>query len=273
MKKYFLFTISLLITLYSCKNEDILTIPESINTQCAQDHLKVEQIFNHINKITEDILLENDQHKSCVKYSFDTININNNPTPVIIANFDQSEIGCIFFETKIMTGEIIIAYTNNYTDSLSTTYISFNNYKVNNELIQGDVIITNQGRNDDGNICFIIEVNNATINTSNGTINWETNRKKEWISGAETKFERSDDVYEISGSSNGNSVNGTDFSVEINDVLIMDLECTKCIIKNGVSSIIAENYPTQSIHYGENDCNCAANISLNDMDYSILIGN
>ena len=62
MKKYFLIIYVFIFLLFSCENDKILEIPNTENLQEAYDHLKAEQIFNHIN-----ILVENNfSNEDCV---------------------------------------------------------------------------------------------------------------------------------------------------------------------------------------------------------------
>ena len=273
MKKKFLLINTFILLLFSCGNENILEIPNTENLQEVHDHLKAEQIFNHINILVENAMLDNDQHKrSCVRYSYDTSSVD--LLPIIIIDFDQSTgIGCPFFENKIMTGKIIVSYSDIYAEESSITHVSFENFKINNELVQGDIKITCMGTNENENTYFNIEVTNGSITTSNGIINWESNRTKEWISGKSTKFERSDDIYNITGSSSGNSVNGNNFSVTISEELNVSLNCSSCTIISGKSKITSNNNISKEINYGFNACDCDATIKLNDIDYSVIINN
>ena len=273
MKNYFLITNIFIFLLFSCKNENILEIPNAENLQEVHDHLKAEQIFNYVNILVENAMLDNDQHKrSCVRYSYDTSSVD--LLPIIIIDFNQSNgIGCPFFENKIMTGKIIVSYSDIYAEESSITYISFENFKVNNELVQGNVKITCMGTNENENIYFNIEVTNGSITTSNGIINWESNRTKEWMSGRSTKFERSDDIYNITGSSSGNSVNGNNFSVTILESLNVNLNCSSCTIIAGKSKITSNDNISKDINYGFNACDCDATIKINDIVYSIIINN
>tara|TARA_B100001093_G_scaffold520525_1_gene617731 strand:- start:58333 stop:59154 length:822 start_codon:yes stop_codon:yes gene_type:complete len=273
MKKYFLLINTFIFLLLSCKNENILEIPNTENLQEVHDHLKAEQIFNHINILVENAMLDNDQHKrSCVRYSYDTSSVD--LLPIIIIDFDQSTgIGCPFFENKIMTGKIIVSYSDIYAEESSVTYINFENFKVNNELVQGNVKITCMGTNDNDNTYFNIEVTNASITTSNGIINWESYRNKEWVSGRSTKFERSDDIYNITGYSYGNSVNGNNFSVTILETLNISLNCSSCTIINGKSKITRSDNISKEIDYGFDACDCDAIVKYNDVNYSIVINN
>ena len=72
------------------------------------------------------------------------------------------------------------------------------------------MIVTNNGKNNSQNLVYNIDVNNASINTDNGIINWQSNRIRELIAGGETYLDDSDDVYRITGISTGNAANGNE---------------------------------------------------------------
>ena len=121
---------------------------------------------------------------------------------------------------------------------------------------------------------FTIEVNNASINTSNGTINWESSRVREWVSGQNTYLNISDDRYMITGNASGNSVNGNAFTVEITDSLEVDLGCLPtCVIKNGKAKISPNGYANRIINYGNSLCDCNVNVIIDETTYPIVIGN
>ena len=271
-------SISILCVIISCTDKDVLKVPGNIILQSSYDHIKAEQIFKHVNKIVEDAFLNMDQHmthnqsKSTVTYKFDTININNISTPAIRINFSSS--GTLLFNNKIMEGEIIAGYDGFFSDSLTTINISFLNYKVDGQLVQGDVTIKNKGMCENGNICFEMEVINGSVNTLNGTINWQTVRNIEWVEGKDTKFTRTDDKYKITGYSSGNGINGNDFQVEITDTLQMDLGCPTCLFKNGQAKISPEGYDNRIINYGDDTsiCDCGVYITVDNEIYPIQIG-
>jgi hypothetical protein len=149
---------------------------------------------------------------------------------------------------------------------------TFDNYHVNNNLVQGERIVTNQGRNNNGNMWFTIEVNDASINTSNGTINWESIREREWVGGITTFFNIFDDSYSITGSANGNGVNGNSFTMTITEPLQVDLGCLpSCIIKSGKAKISPTGYADRIINYGDSICDCNIDVTINGTTYPIVI--
>ena len=268
MNKLFIILSSSIIVFYGCKNEDVINTPELTSTQACQDNLMAENIFNDIGRIVEMALVDDLQNKSCPNY-----NIINNDTSNIDTLIIDFGANCLDqFNGKLRKGKIIVRYDNKYRDSLSIINTIFDNYYVDNNLVQGERIVTNQGINNNGNIWFTIEVNNASIMTSNGTINWESNRKRVWISGYDTYLNTSDDIYTVTGNATGNGINNNGFTVAITSPLNVDLNCMPyCVINSGTAKVSPNGYPDRIINYGDSICNCNVDVIINGERYPIII--
>jgi hypothetical protein len=102
--------------------------------------------------------------------------------------------------------------------------------------------------NGDGTSCrvdvtFSVDIS-ATI-TGIGTINFESIREREWISGYNTFSNPFDDVYSINGTASGNSSNGRNFEVNITEDLYVNLSCLSentCMITSGQTELIPEGF-------------------------------
>jgi len=277
MKKPFLALSILTILFYACKEEDVINTPELTSTQACQDNLTAESIFNDVGRIVEEGFLDNGQNKSCPNYNL--INANTSDIDTLIIDFGNTG-ECPPIYGKIRSVKIIITYTGRYRDSLSVITSTFDNYSVNYNLVQGERIVTNQGTNSNGNMWFTIDVNNASITTSNGAaINWESNTVREWVNGQNTYFDISDDRYKITGNENyiyaasGNGVNGNTFTMTITDTLNVDLGCLpSCVIKSGTAKISPNGYTDRMINYGDSLCDCNVNVIINENTYPIVIG-
>jgi len=267
MKKI-LYTLSFLsILLYACKDRDVINSPDPASTQATQDHLFAEQIFNDVERIVEEGFLSSGINKSCGSYQLMNANTANPDT--LIINFGTTN--CLY-NAKLRKGKLIITYTGKYRDSLAVMTTIFDNYYVNNNLVQGEIIVTNQGRNNKGNMWFTIQVNNASIGTNNGTIDWDANRNREWVSGNATYFDISDDQYKITGTASGNATNGNAFTMEITDTLNMDLGCLpSCVIKSGKAKITPNGYTDRIISYGDLLCDCNFDVKINGNTYPIAV--
>lgn len=269
MKKI-LFYFFIIGVLFSCKDENVITNPDLISLQASRDHLTAERIFNDLERTIEDGFIDNGESKDCPNYIMHNANMDDNSDTLII-DFGNGSPTCINYG-KIKKGKIIIIYTGKYRDSLTTMTTSFDNYHVNNNLIQGERIVRNEGRNSAGNIWFSIEVNNASISTENGTINWSANRTREWVEGSDTFGDISDDQYIINGEASGESVNGNSFTMTITEPLHINLGCLpSCIIQSGENTIIPDGYNERIINYGDSICDCNVNINVGGTLYPVVI--
>jgi len=254
---------------YSCKDEDVINTNELDSLQACRDNLTAENIFNDVGVIVEEAFMANLEYKSCPNYTL--INANASGVDTLRINFGYGE--CPPINGKIRTGVIIVTYTGKYSDSLSVMTTTFDNYHINYNLVQGERIVINNGRNDNGNLCFKIDVNNASITTPlNGTINWQSSRIREWVNGQNTYSDISDDKYKITGNANGNAANGNDFTMKITNPLTIDLGCLpSCIIKSGTAKISPNGYADRIINYGNALCDCDFNININETTYPIVV--
>jgi hypothetical protein len=270
MKKIIIAVSILAVVFFSCKDEDVITTPELTSMQATQDHLFAEKIFENIGKIVEKGFNDNGQKNECPSYSI--INADTSDIDTLIINFNGDPVCFDPNDGMLRSGKIVITYTGKYRDSLSIITTTFDNYNINYNLVQGERIVTNQGRNSSGNMWFTIDVNNASISTNNGTINWESSRVREWMTGQET-LSFSDDTYKITGSSSGNGVNGNTFTVQITNSLDVVLGCLPaCVIRSGQTTISPNGYPNRVINYGDSICDCNVDVIINETTYPITIG-
>jgi len=264
MKKLLLALGILTILFYSCEKI------EDESTRATRDHLFAEQTFNDVGRIVEDGFIENNESKNCPSYTL--INTNTTDQDTMIIDYGNSSSDDCISYGNIRTGKIIVIYTGKYRDSLAVITTTFDNYHVNNNLIQGERIVANQGRNSSGNMWFTIDVNHASIANNNGTIDWNATRTREWVSGSTTDYDISDDQYKITGSANGIGVNNNSFTMEITDTLNVDWACfPSCVIKSGKAKITPNGYTERTINYGDGICDCNFDVTINGSTYPIVV--
>ena len=266
--KYFSLIFSLLIILlYSCKEDEVILNPELNSTQASQDNLIAESIFNDVLRIVENGISNNKTQKQYPQYT--PLNNDTSNIDTLLINFGNTNY---LYNNNLRKGIINVTFSGNYRDSLSVITTTFDNFYINNKLIQGEMIVTNNGKNSNQNLWFNIDVNNASINTQNGVINWQSNRIREWISGAETYLDLSDDIYRDTGSSNGNAANGNTFSMQIIDPLHIDLSCLpSCVITSGSAEINPDGYPSRIVQYGDSTCDCNVDVIINNEKYPLVV--
>ena len=254
------------IVISSCQEDNII----ETGTVSSQDYLFAENIFNDVGRIVEDAFIDNGVSKSCPSYTI--LNSDTSDSDTIILDFgDGIPDDCLSYN-KERRGKIIITYSGKYRDSLSIITTTFDQYYVNNNGVNGVRVMTNNGRNTNGNINFTIEVREARI-TGNGTINWESTRNREWITGYNTFNNHTDDSYLISGTANGNSSNGQEFEITITKDLYVDLSClteNSCIITSGEIELTPTGFSKRIINYGDSICDCNYTVTLNGTDYFVV---
>ena len=274
MKKTTIYISSILLSIFifsSCQEDTIIESGTSSSTQ----HLIAENAFNDVVRIVEDAFIDNGTSKfDCPEYILRNADSSDMDTMEII--FEQENADCLTYG-KLRRGKIIITFTGKYRDSLSVITTTFDQYYVNNQWIQGTMVVTNNGVNESGNMTFSIEVKNAKIIESGGkTINWESMRNKEWISGYNTFVNHDDDKYLISGSSSGNNTSGQEFEVNITKDLLVDLSCLEdhsnsCVITSGEAELIPNGFSTRIINYGDSICDCNYSVTLNGTEYFLVV--
>ena len=80
-----LFYFFIISTLFSCKDEDVITNPDLISLQASRDHLTAERIFNDLERTIEDGFIDNGESKECPNYIMH--NTNNSDADTLIIDF------------------------------------------------------------------------------------------------------------------------------------------------------------------------------------------
>ncbi|MEI2760247.1 MAG: hypothetical protein BWX95_02363 [Bacteroidetes bacterium ADurb.Bin141] len=184
-------------------------------------------------------------------------------------DFGATDVTCM--DGKRRRGKIFVQFEGNYRDANHEHTISFENYFVNDYKIEGTRKITNIGKDSQNQTVFSI---NADINISNPngkTMTWQSQRTRTWIAGENTTFNTDsingvkDDIYSVTGSGSGKSFNGTTFSANITEPLIISLQCR--FITKGKAELSPGEQAIRYIDYGDGTCDAIAAITINGVTY------
>ena len=189
----------------------------------------------------------------------------------ITINFGTSD--CLCKDGNYRRGIIYVDFTGQYRDSGSTHTISFNDYYVNYNKIDGTKVVTNKGRNASGNLWFTIVINGSIIwdaQYGGGTSTYSSNRTREWIGGENTMI-RHDDVYLISGSASGTNRSGGTYSMSTISPLRKRIGFKH--FTEGIMDVTPSGKPTRRIDYSY--LNSAednlARVTINGNTYTITL--
>lgn len=256
-------TVSLL---FSCKKR------KDMYRDTSSDNALAETFFNDIYNQVDNAVKSSPQANGRVKGgSCPVITITPADTisfpKVITIDFGD---GCVGIGGRTRTGKIICNMSGRYKNPGTVISISLDNYTVNGNKIEGTKTVTNTGRNTSGNLVYSIEVTNAKIITEDGTITWNSSRKREWIAGENTPYPNlTDDVYLITGNANGTNRSGNKFTMEIIKPLRVELSCKNIV--SGIIKLKPENLPERELDYGDGTCDDIAILKIKNKTYTIRL--
>ena len=270
LKNNILIVIALIISFVSCKDENVIHSVNQQNLQSSHDYLLFEKTLFDIEREIEHALIATGTTKNLPMYI--SLNADSTDQDTLIINFGEENY---LHLGHLKRGEIISIYNKFIYNSNSQITTTFNNFYINNNLIQGKMFLENNGSNQNGFPEFSLTVDSMSMYTNNGSIDISNgNYIKQLVSGYNTQYQYLDNIYKLTGNAQGNSSNNNNFSLEISDSLNMNLSCfesSSCIITEGTSRLIPDGYEERIINYGNNSCDCDINAFIGEDIHPIII--
>ncbi|HOY50016.1 MAG TPA: hypothetical protein PK281_11515 [Flavobacteriales bacterium] len=267
---------TLLISFSSCRKDS----DNDSDTNASKNESVAERYFNELNDISdqaaktgdlssfklaadEGVLLSN-----CATITFDTSGTVSATNPdTIIIDFGTS---CLGNDLKTRSGKIIISTTGRYRDQGTVITITPLNYFVNNNQILGTRTVTNTGNNAQGQPTYTVQVDGSIVLANNGgTITWTASRVRTWTEGFNTPLLFSDDVFSVTGSSNGTKVSGDTWTSQITSPLVHKRSCHQTV--SGTLVVTPSNRPQRTVDFGSGDCDNQVTVTINGNTYTINI--
>ena len=172
---------------------------------------------------------------------------------------------------NVRSGKIIFIISGRHYVEGSVKSVTFENFFINGFQVEGTKTITNMGRKENQNMYWKIEVVGAQITSPEGiTFQWESVREREWTAGEDTPFYFRDDVYEITGYTSGINRFQKEFTVTIQNPLVVKMNCP--FIVQGTLLIQLEGRPDAILDYGNGECDNIATITVNGETKRIRLG-
>ena len=260
----------LIISFMSCKDENVIHSVNQQNLQSSHDYLLFEKTLFDIEREIEHAFIATGTTKNLPMYI--SLNADSTDQDTLIINFGEENY---LHLGHLKRGEIISIYNKFIYNSNSQITTTFNNFYINNNLIQGKMYLENNGSNQNGFQEFSLTVDSMSMYTNNGSIDISNgNYIKQLVSGYNTQYQYLDNIYKLTGNAQGNSSNNNNFSLEISDSLNMNLSCfesSSCIITEGTSRLIPDGYEERIINYGNNSCDCDINAVIGEDIHPIII--
>ena len=167
-------------------------------------------------------------------------------------------------------GKIIITYTGRYRATGTVVHIVSENYYVNENKVEIDRTVTNQGPNTNGNLVFTVESSRKVTFTDGSTSSSTANKIREWLEGADTPRDFSDDVYKVTGTGTHISKRGIQYDATTLTPLIRKVSCHQFV--RGQVRIVRQGDRDRfgTIDFGNGECDDVATVTLdNGRTYTI----
>ena len=255
--------------MFSCQDDNLLENLDQNNLQACHDYTLIEKTIVDIEREIEHAFISTQTTKNLHNY----ISLNNDTSnqDTLIINFGEDNF---LHLGHIKRGEIIIIYNKFLYDNGANISTTFTDFYINNNLVQGNIVLSNIGFNENENLEFNLEINNLSLNTENGIINLSGNYNKEMVEGFSTQYQYLDNVYHVSGNASGNSVNNNSFNINISDSIIYNLSCfqtSSCIITKGLTQVNPSIYDQRILDYGNGNCDCEISAIIEEENYPLII--
>lgn len=202
---------------------------------------------------------------SCASVTIDTVGA----LDVMTIDFGQSN--CLCFDGKYRKGKLIVSYSGNYKDSMHYRRVEPDNYSINDSKVIGVKEVTGRGLDNFGRPYYAVTFSGKVYypNGEDGSVEGSGNFTMAWSKGITTE-QIQDDVLEMDGVGSLRLSNGSKFSTEILDPVVVAMDCSW--IKKGVIRITPENATRRSLNYGDGACDDRAEITVNGATREIIIG-
>jgi len=262
----------------ACQKDDVKTGLTDEDVAKAEDDALTEAVFDDIMNsvdnavsIIDNLIWGGGLKSATVSDTCPSVTVDHPDStwwPKVIT-IDYGDTECEGFYGQTRKGKIIITITGRYRTPGSVKTVELENYYINGIHVEGTKTVTNNGRNNNGNLTFTIELVNGKITTPDTiVITREFNRTREWVTGDDT-WNRWDDVYFITGSASGTNFKEESYTRTILTALEWATSCR--FIKSGSIEIqVGERSPIV-IDYGDGVCDNKATVTKDGETREILL--
>ncbi len=270
MKKIAVLSLLSILLLAACRDSirDKDTTVDFTTEQTLAQHVLNDIFFNYHHFALEDSVIGSNSDTifdnvkdGCLKAVYYS---SQNGVNAVVFDYENNTSACS--DTKIRSGRMVAKVTGRYTDSLSTTTITFSNFKTDNILIEGTMVIKNRGIQADGKKKLEVDFTDVILSSDTLRILVDFDEVFYQTAGITTDSD-TDDSFEITGSSNGIITNGNSFNAVITEILTATSSCEW--ITRGKITITPKNLVPRKIDYGSGSCDKSISLTKNDVTQTI----
>ncbi|MDJ1467683.1 hypothetical protein QNI19_12550 [Cytophagaceae bacterium DM2B3-1] len=251
----------------SCKKDDEVQAEEPVVEDNNTGFNESEDLVS----ISDDVLKTNSsslrQTETGQNYYGATVTITpkgQNATGTVVVDFGST--GIKGRDGRTRTGKITITYTAISPIKGATRVITFDNYYVNGNKIEGTKTITFS--NDPANGIYTANIISSLLITksSGKSITWSCNRTR--------SYNTNSNEISITGTASGTTQNGVSFNAVVTSPLVFKASCLSTsgwVPVSGVLEVIPVDVATRIVNYGNGDCDRKVTVTVEEKSYTITI--
>ncbi|MCF6358431.1 MAG: hypothetical protein L3J54_11560 [Draconibacterium sp.] len=181
--------------------------------------------------------------------------------------FDYGTENCESVFGNEKRGMIHVSLSDWWKNEGSFREITFEDFYINDNKMEGVKTILNTGLNENGNLSFTKKVTDAKLTYADGTsMTWACEKLSEQVEGAETIL-FADNVWSVTGTGSGVDLDGNNYTMQITSALIYKNGCFYPV--SGIVEISTEGQELKVINYGDGECDNIITVTVGDVTETV----
>lgn len=251
-----------LFMLNSCNKDDVATEGTNPKTTVS-DYINV---FNLFSLSTEDEITSSDNGlKSATLVDCLSVIIYENEDGEFWPRswaLDYGTENCECFPGNNKRGKINVSLSDWWKNEGSFKEITFEDFYINDNKMEGVKTTRNTGLNEIGNLTFAKKVTDAKLTyPDESVITWSCEKFSEQVEGASTLL-FADDAWAVTGSGSGVNLDAKSYTMEITAELIYNNGYFYPV--SGIMEISTEGEDLKVINYGDGECDNLITVTIGD---------
>ena len=254
----------------SCQKSEPL---EESTVDAADDAVLTESLFDDAFASLEiaTAIAEDSKKSSTVVDSCPAITVtfpDQSPWPIhVVIDYGTS---CTGLNDIVRSGKIVLTLSAPRQEVESVRTLTFEDYYVNGARVEGTLVVTNTGENNNSNIVFSVVLTGGKITfPDQKTIERESSRQREYTAGYLTWWTPWDDKCLITGTASGVNLDGIAYSLSVINPLQWEAACKFFV--GGTLRFEIEGVKPFDLDYGTGDCDAFATLSRGDDSREIVL--
>ncbi|NOR75698.1 MAG: hypothetical protein GQ525_11115 [Draconibacterium sp.] len=256
------------LSLLSSCNKDEVVVENEITKTTVTDYINMINSFSL--STVEEATSSDDGLKSATIVDCVTVTIHENENGEFWPRswtFDYGTENCESYFGNNKRGMVHISVSDWWKNEGSLREITFEDYYMNDNKMEGVKTTLNTGLNESGNLTFTKTVSDAKLTyPDESTITWACEKFSEQVEGGAT-FLFADDVWSVTGTGSGVDLDGNSYTMKTTSALIYNNGCFYPV--SGIVEIATEGLELKVINYGDGECDKTITVTVGDVTETV----